>query len=280
MSVGLLLVTRIILSGAASAGKNAVDDNSCRNFCMVRKFACRYRGTTVKQKNRFTLIELLVVIAIIAILAAMLLPSLTGAREAAKSVVCKGNLKQLSLTCQLYGGDNNEYLPPSVQWGPVAFSTWGGTCWIQEIYQYLGADFPIPVESDANFKICKTFSCPVELEQTWIYEGKTFSNYAYAARFGHIPNWNNGANAWYEPRKASTCPSPDQVVVMIDASNRGKVIWNCFDVEVPNGMSAWFSGRHRGFENSAFIDGHVGSDDCRHPEANIIKFTTMFQTHW
>jgi len=52
---------------------------------------------------RFTLIELLVVVAIIAILAALLLPSLNSARLQAKSLKCKGNLKQLSLA-------NSEYL--------------------------------------------------------------------------------------------------------------------------------------------------------------------------
>ena len=53
----------------------------------------------------FTLIELLVVIAIIAILAALLLPSLEKARDAAKSTVCRTNLRQTHLTCGFYMND-------------------------------------------------------------------------------------------------------------------------------------------------------------------------------
>ena len=86
--------------------------------------------------KRFTLIELLVVIAIIAILAAMLLPSLNSARGAARRTACCGNLRQVGMAMALYVSDYNGYYPPwyvnatGMDWGSVLAGKAGGATYL------------------------------------------------------------------------------------------------------------------------------------------------------
>ncbi len=129
----------------------------------------------------FTLIELLVVIAIIAILAAMLLPALSAAKEKARSIGCMNNLRQIGLGLVMYSDDNNDALVPAEYNKSNGAKYQEG--WPTLLYngKYLTAE-----KSDSYYTVAKgsmVFRCPSSLPKVY--------------RFGPVSRDDpEGAMAW------------------------------------------------------------------------------------
>jgi len=118
-----------------------------------------------KRPNGFTLIELLVVIAIIAILAAMLLPALSKAKDKAQRTTCLNNLRQQGLGVIMYAGDFGDRLPPTA-FDPERNA--GSQPWLS--YSLLGlgaANGPVPPNTPGE-------NLGLLYAQKFIPTGKTF----------------------------------------------------------------------------------------------------------
>jgi prepilin-type N-terminal cleavage/methylation domain-containing protein/prepilin-type processing-associated H-X9-DG protein len=218
-----------------------------------------------KRSRGFTLIELLVVIAIIAILAAMLLPVLSKAKQKSLTTQCIGNLRQLQLCYQMYCDDNNTFLPPNDNFQPV--------------YSWIGA-------SDAQTDVTTTsikagvlyryntaaaiYRCPADMlmvtgmagppPAVTVPQTRTYS-IDFALGGGNPPGTPQGGITPLLKITQILSPSPSQKIVFVD-ENEFEVTGGTLGINAPNGPNSgtWWNlptGRHNSGCTFSYADGHV-----------------------
>ncbi|MFA6816682.1 MAG: prepilin-type N-terminal cleavage/methylation domain-containing protein [Lentisphaeria bacterium] len=207
-------------------------------------------------KRKFTLIELLVVIAIIAILAGMLLPALSQARNKAKDISCLSNQKQMVLSFISYTDDNNEFYVPYVTWA-----------W--DLYDQKYVSTPkiyfcpsaIGVINNSYSNPNGGLSAVLFPDTASRYKYITYGyNYQY---FGsNYGGWFDGSKTEYPTQRQSKILKPSMKVLLSDAWSNGTtspIGSYLIAKDRPYGAANSIHNRHNNAANMLWADGHVTS---------------------
>src|SRR5215469_7098848 len=232
----------------------------------------RIPNSDQRQRGAFTLIELLVVIAIIAILAAMILPALSRAKQKTQGVYCMNNTKQMALAWNMYSGDNSDKLVCNTD-GQNAGKVAGNECWVagwldftagntdntnvlmlinHDKYQY-GAYLGSYVKNPAAFK-CPADKSVVRIGTQSLPRVRSISMNCFVG---------NPSRTWTTPSKYTQCKtyaqikSPVDMFVFLDeredSINDG---WYASDPDTRFQIVDYPASYHGNAAGYAFADGH------------------------
>lgn len=226
---------------------NVQSGRRSKSYFTSKRFSVLPRPRSFSSLHGFTLIELLVVVAIIAILAAMLLPALSKAREKARQATCMSNLKQLGTYAVMYTMDYEGYLLPCYR----VYGSGNQRPWVSILLD-AGYIKKYPYQGE------KVFWCPSEKVKPTGSKA-SYGHYGYNDS-NNIPSAvgkNESTGVSYPGLKESSIKTSANTYLIMDVSfttltNPFKVYNR--DEGNPNGGAGY---RHSQGVNIMFVDSHV-----------------------
>ena len=225
----------------------------------------------------FTLIELLIVISIIAILAGLLLPVLSLARETAKSVSCLSNLKQLGNGIASYASDNQDFIGAqrsTYSDTDASSAAYGGARrWYLDVALYVHprllkerSEYPSDTVREANLKNGGSFKCPSHKD--FIFNDSNRASYGWNGTDKYGPGLTkafHSGHPYCQSKRLGQFKTPSSCIVLGD-SFRDK--YNAY--QLTNSITVTASGTsnmpgavHLGFANFLFVAGNASKHKLR-----------------